>query len=353
MQQSFLDKWVDIKPIKKKVPKIFYLDWSENRPYPKKQAIFYEEKLPNNINYNYEYRINWKDYKTVLHIYGNINKYCDNYNFNIVEKPLIINEIFLQSQLQKAIRRKDVNIAVQTANDLIKIDIKKFIRRLPIIMLEDSILHKSFSTIIWLMINLDNEKFKISKNMVKWLLGIVELVNNFDNKYVIYKNVDEINILDYRDDLLKMDEIYYSNLYAILLRKSYGGMKGDMTFLSNCFIFYLKKINEKNLHNDFNNKSKSIELTIKNINEDEYLDYAYDFHVTSKVIDNICKKYPDNDYFYIKNLIWNYSSSINYRNIINNEDLIEEDIGDKKDWLKIKNFYLWNAKNNIKSLIIN
>ena len=41
--KACLDKWFDIKPTIKKVPKIFYLDWSENRPYPTNQAIFYED----------------------------------------------------------------------------------------------------------------------------------------------------------------------------------------------------------------------------------------------------------------------------------------------------------------------
>lgn len=351
MSQSCLDKWFDIKPTIKKVPKIFYLDWSENRPYPTNQAIFYEDKLPDNLNYNYEFRINWKEYKTLLHIFGKLNKYSEPYNFNIVDKPLIFNEIFLESQLQKAVRRKDNNIAVQTANDLIKLDIKKFIRRLPIIMLEDTILHKSFPTIIWILINLDNENFKITKNMVKWLLGIVNLITNFNDKYFINNELEEFNILNYRDDLLKINEDYYSNLYAILLRKSYGGMKGDCKFLLNCFIFYLNKMKEDNLIEDFYKKNKGIELTITNIKSNEYLDYAYDFHVSCSVVDYINRNYPELDYFYIKQLIWEHSSSINHRKIINVEEKVNENKTEIKDWYKIKNKYLWISKNNIKNLI--
>ena len=40
--------------------------------------------------------------------HGKLNKYSEPYNFNIVDKPLITNEIFLESQLQKAVRRKAV-----------------------------------------------------------------------------------------------------------------------------------------------------------------------------------------------------------------------------------------------------
>ena len=53
MSQSCLDKWFDIKPTIKKVPKIFYLDWSENIPYPKKQAVWLYE-LPDNYKYNFK-----------------------------------------------------------------------------------------------------------------------------------------------------------------------------------------------------------------------------------------------------------------------------------------------------------
>ena len=87
--------------------------------------------------------------------------------------------------------------------------------------------------------------------MIKWLLGIVDLITNLDNKYIINKEIDEINILNYREDILKIKEDYYSNLYAILLRKSYGGMKGDCKFLFNCFRFYLNKMKENNLIEDF------------------------------------------------------------------------------------------------------
>ena len=40
--------------------------------------------------------------------------------------------------------------------------------------------------------------------MVKWLLGIVNLITNFNNKYIINSELEELNILNYRDDLLKI-----------------------------------------------------------------------------------------------------------------------------------------------------
>ena len=92
-------------------------------------------------------------------------------------------------------------------------------------------------------------------------------------------------------------------------------------------------------------------VTISNIKSDEYLDYAYDFHVNPKIIDYLCKNFTEFDNFHIKKLIWEYSSSINYRGIINKDDKINEDKTEIKDWDKIKGKYLWITKQNIKNLI--
>ena len=108
---------------------------------------------------------------------------------------------------------------------------------------------------------------------------------------------------------------------------------------------------ENNLVEDFYKKNKGIELTITNIKSNEYLDYAYDFHVNSSVIDFISKNFPELEYFYIKQLIWEHSSSINNREVINIEEKKDENKTEIKDWNKIKNKYLWVSKNNIKNLI--
>ena len=52
-----------------------------------------------------------------------------------------------------------------------KLNINDLLRRLPIIMLEDTYLHSSITTIIWLMIALGTQKFLMKKYIYEWILG--------------------------------------------------------------------------------------------------------------------------------------------------------------------------------------
>ena len=58
----------------------------------------------------------------------------------------------LKSNLQKAIRRSDNQIAIQSALALIQVAPMELLRRLPIIYIEDVCLMDSYSIVMWLMI---------------------------------------------------------------------------------------------------------------------------------------------------------------------------------------------------------
>ena len=337
-QQSILDSYFDIKPKEQKIPKVFYLNWKKSKAYPVSQATF-DDELPSTLKYNYEYKIHWKEYKSYLFVYGLIDKTDDLYNYQIVNKMLITDTNFLKSQLQKAVRRQLVNVAVQTANDMIKLSISDLLRRLPIIMLEDTVLHESFSTLIWLMINIDNPKFHLTKNMVKWILGIVEMITLIDKKWEIPSLLpdEKFKILDY--GLLHMNNGHSSCLHAILLRRSYGGMKCDMRFLMDCFKYYYENA-ENALH--FSTKSKSIELTVTSMKRNDYLSCAYDFHVNPTIITIISNEHDVDN---IKDLIWKFSSSINKR-------LLNSDVSDIDDWKKIEPIYTKLTEYYLNKLII-
>ena len=58
---------------------------------------------------------------------------------------------YLMSHLQKCVRRMETKKAVQTAKHLIDLDIHSFLRRLPIIMVEDVCYMDSFIVLIWMI----------------------------------------------------------------------------------------------------------------------------------------------------------------------------------------------------------
>ena len=216
--------------------------------------------------------------------------------------------------------------SVKTAKHLIDLDINAFLRRLPIIMFEDVVPHKDLPIIIWLMIAV-TKGFKIKTVMIQYLLGMIYFLSSCP-KHDSYSYKDNVNhsIISY-NDFLK----------SILIRRSYGGMKGDMKMLN----YFIEFWNEK-----FKKNIKPREDKIKYVNhnldrleiKDWYLQ-ANDFHCNHKLIPNVKKQFNLYTEEYIKDLIWNYSSSYNQR-ITSKYD--EEEF---KDWLIIKKYVRYLQKN--------
>ena len=70
----------------------------------------------------------------------------------LVAKHSRLHPSHLKSCLQKSLRRRSGEQAVRVAMELIDRAYDQFIRRLPIIILEDSALHPDFGMLVWLMI---------------------------------------------------------------------------------------------------------------------------------------------------------------------------------------------------------
>ena len=157
--QINLDKWIknDCKLIKN----IFYLNWyNQDNPI----AIF-SNKIPG--KYNFNKKIKWKinNKKIDLNIYGLIpnGEKIDNY------KGINYNIPFLKSHLQKCVRRNYIKQGINTAYSLFHLSYNEFIRRLPIIIIEDSILIEKYPVIIWLMIVYPEYKIEYSYQL-NWII---------------------------------------------------------------------------------------------------------------------------------------------------------------------------------------
>ena len=72
MSQATLNKWLNIKE-DFKIKTIFYLEWTDYN-YPNFNAIWLD-KLPQQNNFNFIKKINWKDINTEVTICGNIIEY--------------------------------------------------------------------------------------------------------------------------------------------------------------------------------------------------------------------------------------------------------------------------------------
>ncbi len=282
----------------------FYLEWLDKRP--NKIELLKDE--PQEINFQIPFKI--KKDKYIL--CGNINP--DFRTYYPPPKLEYTKNQYLLSHLQKSVRRMDDIKSVQTAKHLIDLDCTSFLRRLPIIMLEDVTIHESIVVIVWLMIA-DSKKFPLKIEMMKWLLGVVYYLSNETLKTHYLKEEDEYEW----DERNTTDEVNIL-LKTLRFRKAYGGMKGDMQMIE----YYLGLI----LRNDIHIQTSKIPLVkpfMSNLSKKDWIYEANDFHCNRYIIDRIQQYYPRYKKEYLKTLIWKFSSSLNKRESVVNDTKQEED----------------------------
>lgn len=292
----------------------FYLNWEDKRP----SIIKLTDEKPDKINFQNTFKIKSNEHT----LCGFINPDFKNYK---ISKLPYRKTNYLLSHLQKSVRLMDSTKSIKTAKHLIDLDYNSFIRRLPIIMLEDVNIHSCLPVIVWLMIA-NTKGFKVKENIVKWLFGVVYYLTECHDK------------VDYSNDNIEEIEIDPNNmiLQTLRFRKAYGGMKGDMNMIE-YFIHNIYKGNIK-INND---KIPIIKLNFDPLHKIEWIIQANDFHCNHYIIDYIYKCFPQYKKDYIKELIWKFSSSINKRVIT----VIQKDL--EKDWNIIANTVRGFQKNCI------
>lgn len=163
----------------------------------------------------------------------------------------------LKSLLQKAIRRKCIdNTAIRLAYALHNISLNELLRRLPIVCLEDCLLHPNFPSIVWLMMAVSKGynppdgilalvfTFIEDLTACEWkdvipddsAMGDVDANTNNDDNDVdtvingtsSFDNNDESdNSVSSHLRKLKVGSVR-TILASMLLRSSFGGMTGDL-----------------------------------------------------------------------------------------------------------------------------
>lgn len=287
----------------------FYLEWTDKRP----TKVELLKERPKDINYECNFRI--KKEKYVL---------CGNINQSFVRyypppKLKYTRNQYLLSHLQKSVRRMDDIKAVQTAKHLIDLDCNSFLRRLPIVMLEDVTLHESISVIVWLMIAY-SKKYQIKIEMVKWLLGVVYYLSNEPQKTTYFKETNEYQ-WDESTTTMDLNVI----LKTLRFRKAYGGMKGDMEMIE----YYVGLV----LNNNIFIKKTKIPLVkpfMECLSRKDWIYEANDFHCNRSIIGYIQQYHPRYTEEYLKLLVWNFSSSLNKR------QHVEQDMKQLEDWKTIE-----------------
>ncbi len=328
---------------KESIHTYFYLHWNDKKP--KVQAQFLKEK-PKLINFKHTFV--WNNSEIIL---------CGYFDFIInqddIYKPdkekKYKNIGFLKSLLQKAIRHGNVDIAVKCAYHYTLLDLQDFLRRLPIIIIEDTTLHEVYSTLIWLMVASNSKECAIlfDKVIYEYLMGIVYVIaksplyHSLSNKDVeinfdiLKENNNKPNKFCYINpnwDLLNKKDLQLKSLiYSMMVRKAYGGMKCDLIMLEK----YVYEWDHLNIESKYLNKSVVRPIMLESIPQlqlNEWILEAIDFHCVSQILTYVHEEYEEFSEEYIKSLIWHYSSK---KNIRIKDDDIPKDIH-LSDWNKIK-----------------
>jgi len=325
------------------IKRYFYLIW-ENKFTPNIDA-YWTNIRPEKINFIEQIKCDYIKKGHYFYVCGYFIDYDEKYN--LPKETTYKNIQYLKSHLQKCIRKQNYTFGVPTAFHMMKLDLNDFLRRLPIIMLEDVYLHNSFSTVIWLMISNSTHNFKFKRYIYEWLLGVVYLLCIINEKDIInVNNIDQeknSKIIDILNNYNKLNEIEYSLLYCIHLRIAYGGMKCDLEMFENYANIWEKRFIDKNETNKINNIDVlPICINVSKLNIEDWDLSAIDYHCNQKIIGYILKKYDDIDESELKKLIWYNSSSINSR--IKNIPYNEEKWNEIKKYVKKTQQYLINSE---------
>ena len=233
---------------------------------------------------------------------------------DLCEAPLLI------SNLQKAIRRGDSIIAVQSALALVQQHPTKLFRRLPIIYIEDVMLLDSFPIVVWWM--MADKEYQLTNIDVDYLLNII---HNLATQETYYENDRETETPPHSHCDLQS----YPNADALLAlhyRSMYGGMKGDMRMLANAIPYYMKHDIKSTVYHGIN---ESISCTI------EILMESIDFHPFPQLLSILHHK-TKIEKERLKECIWYAESGINIRK----PDTIEvsQQYQEKWEWKAISKF---------------
>lgn len=301
----------------------FYLSWNPKDPEPIHQATWYRE-IPTG------YPVAWK--KTIRVGYRDICLCCSH---NPPDSPTVgmfsgtVYDSFLKSHLQKAVRRKNARAAIYTADLLLEMSPIQLLRRLPIIVVEDSFLHEGFSTLIWMMCAVSScakvgqNLFYLHEVQKRWVLGFVyQLVSVefkevapdscYSKKVVFNKSLGRIHALP-----PKVRDL----VYALETRKVYGGMKGDEAMLSAFQNHYIDRFarDESNGWDPEGLWKRSFYSPIRPVlckrtpfGQNEWIYAGYDFHCSPNILTRLEEEYPDFEKEEFKACIWYCSSGRNY-----------------------------------------
>jgi len=263
--------------------------------------------------------------KFVIHRCGIKLFYRSPNNKEVIDIPIVKSNYgipLVKSNLQKAVRRCDNQIAIQSALVLIQQAPIEFLRRLPIICIEDVCLTDTYPIAVWFMIA-DRDYGKLTNRDIDTLLNIVNSLCEC-KEYFPYIT----NNLHYTFTHETLQFCPNSDcLLSLYYRSEYGGMKGDIQMLRVAIDYYRMRHTEvqKTEFNiiNYNLVERDIEILVE----------AIDFHPYPQML-SMLNKITAIRSDIIKEHIWFVESGYNVRKP--DTILSSKEYGGKNEWKKIE-----------------
>jgi hypothetical protein len=260
----------------------------------------------------------------------------------------------LKSHLQKSIRRGLPLQAVKTSASMMKRDPVSLIRRLGIIACEDVVLNqKEFVTLTWFLLAVTRvdtgQPSPGSTWMHSWIHAYCESLANCP-VYESETNFDTPSNPSFKLSTVRnVDSQLRNMVYALMIRKSFGGSGGDVHLLHNTAVLWIQRheqgipLQHASLVPVLPYSQKQLEALA--MTKDMTLDpaswelSAVDFHVHRAIIDRMRDKFLDEDWEQIggedgfKQAMWQFGSGLTGKNPWPFSDVISEDWQFEQDGL--------------------
>jgi len=251
----------------------------------------------------------------------------------------IYNVSILKSNIQKTMRRQLIDACLATTLQLLKQDTDELLRRLSVIILEDSLYnHETYTNIIWLLLA-HSKGYKLTEKDVQIIMDatITALMTNY--RY-------DLNMEPNMEQTLQCITPYV----VIQLRALYGGLKSDKDFL--------KRLALRSTSPDF---PKSEQYTVKLETIEKFnpichmIPPSIDFHCCPYLLQLLEVESPS--IADIKKVVWWHWSSPNRRQIADETakevKRMEEEIRKEtaKEYGEIKEFLKQFARKQINRLL--
>lgn len=240
---------------------------------------------------------------------------------------------FLKSHLQKNIRKGNAGLAVRTCKEMLQQDVLQVVRRLSIIMVEDVDLHPAFNILMWWTIALTKQADNIAvlraddvpSSLLEWLLGLTHMLCRIKHRTVfdtstpphhtIWQHAQNLHKLrTHQHPPSFLNRAMQNTLWSVMVRASYGGLKGDMRLLQSVVSVYIQKVNANTNTNALwmTTVRPVVYHSVEPLDASTWDLDAIDFHVARYFVQKLEEAVNDES-IDVKRMMWENGSSVNVR----------------------------------------